>query len=41
VFGSTEEVTRIESYHQADQDSPQDTYQSPLFGKRGLFETME
>jgi fructose-1,6-bisphosphatase I / sedoheptulose-1,7-bisphosphatase len=41
VFGSSEEVTRIESYHQADQDSPQDTYQSPLFGKRGLFETME
>jgi fructose-1,6-bisphosphatase I / sedoheptulose-1,7-bisphosphatase len=36
VFGSSEEVERIESYHR---DEPQDTYQSPLFGKRGLFAT--
>ena len=34
VFGSSEEVERIESYHHAE---PQDTYVSPLFGKRGLF----
>jgi len=36
VFGSSEEVTRIEQYHR---DEPLDTYQSPLFGKRGLFAT--
>ncbi|MFO1306238.1 MAG: class 1 fructose-bisphosphatase [Burkholderiales bacterium] len=36
VFGSSEEVKRIEAYHR---DEPQDTYKSPLFGKRGLFAT--
>jgi fructose-1,6-bisphosphatase I / sedoheptulose-1,7-bisphosphatase len=36
VFGSSEEVARIEQYHN---EEPQDTYQSPLFGKRGLFAT--
>ena len=36
VFGSTDEVSRIEQYHN---EEPQDTYQSPLFGKRGLFAT--
>ena len=34
VFGSSDEVARIEQYHN---EEPQDTYQSPLFGKRGLF----
>ncbi len=34
VFGSAQEVARIEQYHR---DEPLDTYQSPLFGKRGLF----
>ncbi len=34
VFGSAEEVERIEDYHR---EEPQDTYQSPLFGRRGLF----
>jgi fructose-1,6-bisphosphatase I/sedoheptulose-1,7-bisphosphatase len=34
VFGSSEEVSRIEKYHQ---EEPLDTYSSPLFGKRGLF----
>jgi fructose-1,6-bisphosphatase I/sedoheptulose-1,7-bisphosphatase len=33
VFGSAEEVARIESYHH----EPLDAYPSPLFGKRGLF----
>jgi len=37
VFGSAEEVERIEAYHR---DEPQDTFQSPLFGKRGLFATV-
>jgi fructose-1,6-bisphosphatase I/sedoheptulose-1,7-bisphosphatase len=36
VFGSAEEVARIETYHR---EEPLDTYQSPLFGKRGLFAT--
>ncbi len=36
VFGSSEEVKRIEAYHL---EEPQDTYKSPLFGKRGLFAT--
>ncbi|KNZ30642.1 MAG: fructose 1,6-bisphosphatase [Methylibium sp. NZG] len=36
VFGSADEVSRIEQYHN---EEPQDTYQSPLFGKRGLFAT--
>jgi fructose-1,6-bisphosphatase I/sedoheptulose-1,7-bisphosphatase len=36
IFGSSEEVSRIEGYHHED---PQDTYKSPLFGKRGLFAT--
>jgi fructose-1,6-bisphosphatase I/sedoheptulose-1,7-bisphosphatase len=34
IFGSSEEVSRIEGYHH---EEPQDTYASPLFGKRGLF----
>lgn len=34
VFGSAEEVTRIEHYHREDQV---ETYRSPLFGARGLF----
>lgn len=36
IFGSSEEVSRIEGYHH---EEPQDTYKSPLFGKRGLFAT--
>ena len=36
IFGSAEEVARIESYHA---EEPLDTYKSPLFGKRGLFAT--
>jgi fructose-1,6-bisphosphatase I/sedoheptulose-1,7-bisphosphatase len=36
IFGSAEEVARIESYHA---DEPLDSYKSPLFGKRGLFAT--
>ena len=36
VFGSSEEVERIEAYHR---DEPPETYSSPLFGKRGLFAT--
>ena len=34
VFGSKEEVARIERYHHED---PADQYSSPLFGRRGLF----
>ncbi|MCL1960848.1 MAG: class 1 fructose-bisphosphatase [Desulfovibrionaceae bacterium] len=34
VFGSAQEVERIESYHL---DESLDSYQAPLFGKRGLF----
>ena len=34
VFGSAQEVERIEAYHR---EEPLDTYSSPLFGKRGLF----
>ena len=34
VFGSAQEVARIEQYHE---DEPLDSYHSPLFGKRGLF----
>jgi fructose-1,6-bisphosphatase I/sedoheptulose-1,7-bisphosphatase len=34
VFGSADEVQRIERYHDED---PQDGYHSPLFGKRGLY----
>ncbi len=34
VFGSAEEVARIERYHN---EEPQDAYASPLFGRRGLF----
>jgi fructose-1,6-bisphosphatase I/sedoheptulose-1,7-bisphosphatase len=34
IFGSAEEVSRIESYHA---EEPLDSYKSPLFGKRGLF----
>jgi fructose-1,6-bisphosphatase I / sedoheptulose-1,7-bisphosphatase len=36
IFGSAEEVSRIEGYHH---EEPQDTFKSPLFGKRGLFAT--
>ncbi|MEO7998008.1 MAG: class 1 fructose-bisphosphatase [Gemmatimonadaceae bacterium] len=36
VFGSVEEVSRIERYHLT--ETP-DAYRSPLFGKRGLFAT--
>ena len=34
VFGSSDEVERIEGYHH---EEPKDTYSSPLFGRRGLF----
>jgi fructose-1,6-bisphosphatase I/sedoheptulose-1,7-bisphosphatase len=34
VFGSKSEVARIEKYHR---DEPAANYDSPLFGKRGLF----
>jgi fructose-1,6-bisphosphatase I / sedoheptulose-1,7-bisphosphatase len=34
VFGSADEVDRIEGYHH---EAPPDTYSSPLFGRRGLF----
>ena len=34
MFGSAEEVDRIVGYHH---EEPQDTYSSPLFGRRGLF----
>ena len=34
IFGSSNEVSRIEAYHRED---PVDAYKSPLFGKRGLF----
>ncbi len=36
IFGSAEEVARIEAYHA---EEPLDSYKSPLFGKRGLFAT--
>jgi fructose-1,6-bisphosphatase I / sedoheptulose-1,7-bisphosphatase len=36
VFGSADEVERIESYHLVETQQPE-TYSSPLFGKRGLF----
>ncbi len=36
VFGSKQEVDRIEGYHR---DEPPEAYDSPLFGKRGLFAT--
>ncbi len=36
IFGSSEEVSRIEAYHL---EEPQDSFKSPLFGKRGLFAT--
>lgn len=38
VFGSSEEVGRIESYHREEYSS---TYRSPLFGDRGLFAALE
>ena len=38
VFGSSEEVVRIEGYHA---EEPKDTYSAPLFGKRGLFASTE
>ena len=34
MFGSSQEVERIEAYHR---EEPADTYSSPLFGRRGLF----
>ena len=34
MFGSSQEVDRIVGYHH---EEPQDTYTSPLFGRRGLF----
>jgi len=34
VFGSRQEVERIEGYHR---DEPPEAYDSPLFGRRGLF----
>ena len=34
MFGSAQEVDRIVGYHH---EEPQDTYTSPLFGRRGLF----
>ncbi len=34
VFGSREEVERIEQYHRED---PPSSYEAPLFGRRGLF----
>jgi fructose-1,6-bisphosphatase I/sedoheptulose-1,7-bisphosphatase len=34
IFGSSEEVERIEAYYR---EEPHETYRSPLFGKRGLF----
>jgi fructose-1,6-bisphosphatase I/sedoheptulose-1,7-bisphosphatase len=34
VFGSSDEVSRIERYHT---EEPHDQYASPLFGRRGLF----
>ncbi|MBC7992467.1 MAG: class 1 fructose-bisphosphatase [Rhizobacter sp.] len=34
VFGSKDEVSRIEQYHR---DEPHEAYDSPLFGHRGLF----
>ncbi len=37
VFGSSEEVARIERYHH---EEPPDSYDSPLFGRRGLFCTV-
>ena len=34
IFGSKQEVLRIEGYHR---DEPHEEFDSPLFGKRGLF----
>lgn len=36
VFGSSQEVSRIEGYHR---DEPPRAFESPLFGHRGLFAT--
>ena len=36
VFGSKDEVARIEQYHR---EEPPEAFDSPLFGKRGLFAT--
>jgi len=35
VFGSADEVQRIETYH--NEQLMEDSYRSPLFGQRGLF----
>jgi len=38
VFGSADEVSRIEQYHlEDDEHGPADTFRSPLFAERGLF----
>jgi len=34
IFGSKEEVARIEEYHQS---TPDDDFKNPLFNTRGLF----
>jgi fructose-1,6-bisphosphatase I/sedoheptulose-1,7-bisphosphatase len=36
VFGSREEVERIERYH-SESDGPDDDHDTPLFNSRGLF----
>jgi fructose-1,6-bisphosphatase I/sedoheptulose-1,7-bisphosphatase len=38
VFGSADEVSRIEAYHR---DTPQHEYRSPLFSQRGLFAAVD
>jgi fructose-1,6-bisphosphatase I/sedoheptulose-1,7-bisphosphatase len=40
VFGSTEEVSRIEAYHREERAAPSN-YSAPLFGKRGLFANID
>jgi fructose-1,6-bisphosphatase I/sedoheptulose-1,7-bisphosphatase len=40
VFGSTEEVSRIEAYHREERAAPSQ-FTSPLFGKRGLFANID
>jgi fructose-1,6-bisphosphatase I/sedoheptulose-1,7-bisphosphatase len=38
VFGSADEVTRIEAYHR---DTPEHDFRSPLFSQRGLFAAID
>jgi fructose-1,6-bisphosphatase I / sedoheptulose-1,7-bisphosphatase len=38
IFGSAEEVARIEAYHR---DAPDHDYRSPLFSQRGLFAAID